>query len=247
MQTGVSQRVPTGAAPHIHQENYGEPATTGNLIIKSSEPIFNYLMNLKEKLELGEVFSPEVIRKDAIKLIAAAEKELLKNPNFHTRLDIIKYVLTALIDEVIIFSPWKYAQEWQVNPIEMELFGKSIAGEKFFELLESDGYRDPELAELFYNCLAIGFNRKIVREREYKQRLYALISDRIPEDERRLSPGAAETIIREDSRLPPLFGILAITTVLVVSALVYAISSQFLWSEASEFIHNVSIILNKGN
>lgn len=221
--------------------------STENIIVKSAFPLLEYLVTLKRKLEQGEVLSPDVIRKDGKNLLTAVENDLLKFPHFHARLDLIKYVLTALIDEVVIFSPWQYAQDWQAHPLEMELFGESIAGEKFFELLENDGYRDPELAELFFLCLTIGFDRKIVRETEMKKRLYALINERIPEDERRLSPGAEEAVIRPGSNLPPMFGIVAITTVLVVSVLIYTISSQLLWHEASKFIHNVSEFLTKGN
>lgn len=247
MQTGSSQEISTGNSFNPPGMGNHPPFMQGNLIIKSSAPLLEYLVELKEHLERGKVPSPDVIRKDTKILLSSVEKELLKYPHFHTRLDIIKYVLTALTDEIIIFSPWQYAREWQSNPLEMELFGKNIAGEKFFELLENDGYRDPELAELFFVCLGIGFKRKIVREREHKLRLYALINERIPEDERRLSPGAEESIVKEISKLPPLFGIVAITTVLVISALIYTISSQLLWNEASEYIHHVSEILNKGN
>lgn len=223
------------------------PESSENIIVKSALPVLEYLVMLKQKMEQGEILSPDVIRKDGKALLASVEDELLKYPHFHSRRKTIKYVLTALIDEVVIFSSWQYAAEWQAHPLEMEIFGESIAGEKFFALLENDGYRDPELAELFFICLSIGFNRKIVRETGMKQRLYALINDRIPEDERRISPGAEEAVIRPDSNLPPLFGVVAVTTVLVVSALVYTISSQMIWHEASKFIHDVSVFLTKGN
>jgi len=223
------------------------PITGENLIIGSASPLFNYLTELKRKLEKGEQLSPDVLRKDAKALLNDVESSLLKYSHFHTRLDLIKYVLTALTDEVIIFSSWEYNNDWQAYPLEMELFGKSIAGERFFELLENDGYRDPELAELFFVCLGIGFDRKIVRDREMKKRLYALINNRLPEDERRLSPGAQEAVVKRGSQLPPMFGITAIVTVLVVSVLVYMVSSQLLWHDASKFIHNVSLFLTKGN
>ncbi len=222
------------------------PTGSENIIIHAAMPLFDYLTALKQKLEKGETISQDVIKKDAKSLLADVEEQLLKYPHFHSRLDLIKYVLTALIDEVIIFSPWQYNQQWQSHPLEMELFGKSIAGERFFELLENDGYRDPELAELFFICLAIGFDRKIVRDREMKKRLYALINERIPEDERRLSPGAEEAVIKPGTKLPPLFGLVAITTVLAIFVLVYTVSSQLLWHEASKFIHNVSVFLTKG-
>jgi len=223
------------------------PLSPGNVIIQSASPLLNYLVELKLKLSKGEQISPDVLRNDAKTLLSDVEKKLLEHSRFHTRLDLIKYVLTALIDEVIIFSSWEYHNEWQNHPLEMDLFKKNIAGEKFFELLENDGYRDPELAELFFVCLAIGFDRKIVRDKEMKKRLYALINERLPEDERRLSPGAEEAVVKPISILPPLFGIVAITTVLIVSVVVYTISSQLLWHEASEFIHNVSRNLTKGH
>ncbi len=223
------------------------PASSGNLIVRSAAPLLDYLVDLKQKLSKGEQLSPDVLRNDAKSLLAEVENRLLKFSEFHTRLDLIKYVLTALIDEVVIFSSSEYSSDWQAHPLEMDLFGKSIAGERFFELLENDGYRDPELAELFFVCLAIGFDRKIVRDKEMKKRLYALISERLPEDERRLSPGAEEAIVKPGAMLPPMFGVVAITTVLVVSVVVYMISSQLLWHDASRFIHNVSVFLTKGH
>lgn len=233
--------------PNDQHSQSALPVSGENLIIGSASPLLNYLTDLKRKLAKGEQLSPDVVKKDAKSLLADVENSLLKYPDFHTRLDLIKYVLTALIDEVIIFSSWEYNNDWQANPLEMELFGKSIAGERFFELLENDGYRDPELAELFFVCLAIGFDRKIVRDKEMKKRLYALINNRLPEDERRLSPGAQEAIVKSGAKLPPMFGVAAIVTVLVVSVLVYTISSQLLWHDASKFIHHVSLALIKGN
>ena len=223
------------------------PVPGENLIIRATSPLLNYLAKLKQKFAKGEQMSPDVLRKDSKDLLAEVENNLLKYSDYHTRLDLIKYVLTALIDEVIIFSAWEYHSDWQAHPLEMDLFGKSIAGERFFELLENDGYRDPELAELFFVCLGIGFDRKIVRDKEMKKRLYALINNRIPEDERRLSPGAQEAVVKRSSKLPPMFGITAIVTVLIVSVLVYTVASQLLWHDASKFIHNVSLLLTKGN
>lgn len=129
------------------------PHPTENLIIISASPLLEYLVELKQQFEQGEILSPDVLRKDVRNLIATVENELLKHTQYHTRLDLIKYVLTSLIDEVIIFSPWQYSNDWQAHPLEMELFGKSIAGERFFELLENDGYRDPELARTFFSSV----------------------------------------------------------------------------------------------
>ncbi|MBF0232050.1 MAG: DotU family type IV/VI secretion system protein [Desulfamplus sp.] len=217
-----------------------------NIIIASCQPIFEYILQMRSNYKTGKPFPMDEVRNECLDLLKRMETNLLKYPKNHSRLDIVKYIITSLIDEIIIFSAWTNSDEWQAHPLEMELFGKSVAGERFFELLESYGYRDPELAELFYICLSIGFDRKIVQEKEYKQRLYALIINRLPEDERRLSPGAEEAIVGDKVNLPPMFGYMTVAIVLVVAIFVYVVASQMLWNDASEFINNLSATITKG-
>ena len=237
------------AQSHTRQDNRGRYTSDRifqNIIVTSCQPVFDYLIQLRETYKPGEPIPLAHIRTECKDLLTHMETHLLKYPKNHTRLDVVKYVVTSLIDEVIIFSSWSNSDEWHAHPLEMELFGKSIAGERFFELLHSYGYRDPELAELFYICLCIGFDRKIVQENQYKERLYALIIDRLPEDERRLSPGAEEAIAGSTVNLPPMFGYMTLTITLFVAVLVYIVASQMLWNESSEFIHQVSATIGKG-
>ena len=67
------------------------------------------------------------------------------------------YLLAVCADEVIRTSDWEHADDWRSQ--EVEYYGTSIGGERFFDLLQDPSYRDPdkELAEVFYLCLAIGF------------------------------------------------------------------------------------------
>ncbi len=215
-------------------------------IILLARPLLDYISALSGRFERDELLTAELVKTEFQELLRKLETSLLEFPEYHERLDMVKYILTALIDEIIIFSKWQHAGEWSGAPLELDIFGKNVAGEHFFELLENHGYKDPELAELFYVSLCLGFDRKVVAEREYKKRLYSLIFERLPDYDRRLSPGAEETIAGDDSGLPPMFGLMALTIVLLVSALVYGISNQLLWNEASEFIHNLANLIVKG-
>ncbi len=214
-----------------------------NVIIEKAQPVMEYIIDQRRKFETAEVM-PDVLRLELKKKLSDMETELLKFHQIHSRLDTIKYVLTALIDEIVIFSNWRYVDQWQINPLEMEIFGKNIAGERFFSLLEKEGYSDPEMAELFYLCLCLGFKRDEKKYWEYKQRLYALIPNRLPEDERRLAPGAEETIQRKLNQLPPLIGLMVLVIVIFVSAILYGVASQWLWNDAADLIHNISRLVS---
>lgn len=211
-----------------------------NPVVFSVQGILDTLAGLRIRFEAGETLSQSQVREILKEKLDEMENMLVRFPQLHSRKQTIKYVIVALVDEVMIFSNWPYAKNWQQNPLELEVFGRSIAGENFFSLLENEGYKDPELAELFFICLCFGFNRNDRQYRDYKQRLYALIPQRMPEDERRLSPGAEDTIGGRENTLPPLIGHTALIIAIFVSTLCYWIASQWLWHDAADYFHYVS-------
>ena len=67
-----------------------------------------------------------------------------------------KYLLVVCADELMRTAPgWEGAPQWPSQ--EAELYGTTIGGERFFELLDDPTYRTPELREVFFSCLALGF------------------------------------------------------------------------------------------
>lgn len=75
------------------------------------------------------------------------------------RLSAARYVLCAFLDEVIAGTPWGVAS-WDDHTLIGALHEERWGGEKAFQLLERieqdvDGHRD--VLELFYVCLALGF------------------------------------------------------------------------------------------
>ncbi len=222
--------------------NEDKKRLTGNRnpAIFSVQAVLDTLAGLRIRFEAGETLSQLQVRDILKEKLKEMENTLNKFPALHSRQQTIKYVIVALIDEVMIFSKWPYAKHWQQNPLELEVFGRSIAGENFFSLLENEGLRDPELAELFFVCLCFGFNRNEHQYRDCKQRLYALIPRRIPEDERRLSPGAEDTVRGRQNTLPPMIGYTALIIAIVVSTICYWVASQWLWHDAADYFHYVS-------
>lgn len=74
-----------------------------------------------------------------------------------------RYLLVVCADELIRTSAWSEAARWPSQ--ESAEFGTTVGGERFFELMEDPTYRHPALREVFYQCLALGFQGQHVGDR----------------------------------------------------------------------------------
>jgi type VI secretion system protein ImpK len=71
-----------------------------------------------------------------------------------------KYALTAFLDETILNTPNDCREQWVQEPLQVQLFNDHSAGEHFFKHLEellTDLQKNHEVLEVFYFCLALGF------------------------------------------------------------------------------------------
>ncbi|PMS23117.1 type VI secretion system protein ImpK [Trinickia dabaoshanensis] len=78
-----------------------------------------------------------------------------------------KFAFCAAIDEAVLASGFKIRAEWERRPLQLVLFGEQLAGEKFFELLEScraQGAARLQSLEVFHLCLLLGFQGKYLLE-----------------------------------------------------------------------------------
>ncbi len=74
-----------------------------------------------------------------------------------------KYAYCALMDEMVLASRGPMAQSWQLNPLQLEMFGEQLAGEAFFDRLEKlreQGAAKVQVLEVFHMCLLMGFQGK---------------------------------------------------------------------------------------
>ncbi|MHC9236927.1 type IVB secretion system protein IcmH/DotU [Pseudooceanicola sp. 502str34] len=80
-----------------------------------------------------------------------------------TRADQGAWFVAALLDDIAMNTPWGGGSGWPRHPLVVQLYGDIDAGERFFDL--SEGLirypeRDPELLELAFLCLSLGFRGK---------------------------------------------------------------------------------------
>uniref|UniRef100_UPI0015776C55 type VI secretion system protein TssL, long form n=1 Tax=Sphingomonas bacterium TaxID=1895847 RepID=UPI0015776C55 len=108
------------------------------------------------------------------------------------------YVLCALIDEVVLSTPWGVKSSWGQQTLVATFHNEVVSGDRMFELadaLEARPGRSPNLLELIYVCLSFGFEGRMRLERggasrlvQLRERLYAAIRNLKGPVERELSP-----------------------------------------------------------
>jgi len=78
-----------------------------------------------------------------------------------------KFAFCALVDEIILMSKLRIRDDWERNPLQLEMFGEHMAGEKFFDSLEKlrgEGARRVQVLEVFHMCLLLGFQGRYILE-----------------------------------------------------------------------------------
>lgn len=73
------------------------------------------------------------------------------------------WFVAALIDDIALNTPWGGHSSWPRQPLVVGLSGEVDAGTKFFDRLEEllrYPNRDPEMLELGFHCLNLGFRGK---------------------------------------------------------------------------------------
>lgn len=78
-----------------------------------------------------------------------------------------KFAFCALIDEVVLMSKLRLRDVWERKPLQLELFGEQLAGERFFDHLETlrqGGAARLQALEVYHMCLLMGFQGRYILE-----------------------------------------------------------------------------------
>ncbi len=95
-------------------------------------------------------------------LIEARDKAIASGVPL-ARADQGAWFVAALLDDIALNTPWGGNSSWPHQPLVTSLSGEVDAGTRFFDRLEElmrYAGRDPEMLELGYFCLGLGFRGK---------------------------------------------------------------------------------------
>jgi len=95
------------------------------------------------------------------------------------------YAVVAYVDETVLNSGLPAFESWARNPLQLDVFGKHVAGEAFFvylnQLLARDDSEDlADLLEVYVLCLLLGFRGRYgADEQDHLETFTARARDRI--------------------------------------------------------------------
>lgn len=125
---------------------------------------FSILLGMAPELERATApENPDVLRERLLDNLTYSRDGAVSSGVPLTRADQAAWFVAALLDDIAINTPWGGSSGWPGLPLVVSLYGNVDAGERFFDLAEDlmrYPERDPELLELVFLCLSLGFRGK---------------------------------------------------------------------------------------
>ncbi len=127
-----------------------------NDLVTFAGPIFDLILRLKANI----VAPSNDLRPKVAGLLDDFEKRAERYKFNYKIVSVSKFALASFVDETILTNNFPLRSEWERNPLQLEYFGEQLAGNKFFDKLESmlrqiDVTQDA--VEIYYYCMLLGF------------------------------------------------------------------------------------------
>ncbi len=142
----------------------GPPVRTSRA---SDNPLLNAyaaLLGMAPELERATApENPDVLRTRLLESLTYARDSAVSAGVPLSRADQGAWFVGALLDDIALNTPWGGHSGWPRMPLVVSMYGNVDAGERFFDLaddLTRYPERDPQLLELVFLCLSMGFRGK---------------------------------------------------------------------------------------
>lgn len=130
--------------------------STKNDLVTFAGPIFDLILRLKA----GIVAPSNDLRPKIAAMLDDFERRAERYKFNHKIVSVSKFALASFVDETILTNNFPLREEWERNPLQLEYFGEQLAGNKYFDKLESM-ITQPEVTqdaiEIYYFCMLLGF------------------------------------------------------------------------------------------
>lgn len=133
--------------------------TSSNDLIRFAGPIFDLILRLRA----GIVQPSNNLRPKFAQMLDEFEKRSERYRINHKIVRVSKFALAAFIDETVLTNNFPLKDEWEKNALQLEYFGEQLAGNKFFDKLESMLKQmkvTADAVEVYYVCMLLGFKGK---------------------------------------------------------------------------------------
>src|SRR6187551_1566179 len=104
-----------------------------NDLITFAGPIFDLVLRVKAGIVTP---SPE-LRPKVEAMFDDFDRRAERYRFNHKIVSVSKFGLAAFVDEAVLTANFPLKHEWEKNPLQLKFFGEQLAGNKFFDKLES--------------------------------------------------------------------------------------------------------------
>jgi type VI secretion system protein ImpK len=128
-------------------------------VTEITEAVFNALAQI-HNLDSDAVPMPEMVHQQLSIYVEQGARTASKLGFSQSDVDDIRYALVALIDETMLAKGGALRDFWLPRVLQLRYFNENVAGEAFFQRLESVR-RDPnrrDVLRVYYLCLMFGFH-----------------------------------------------------------------------------------------
>jgi type IV/VI secretion system ImpK/VasF family protein len=134
--------------------------------------VFQECFTIVARLRTGVVSEETSFRRRVVELLRAAQENARRCGYSDAAGKSCVMAIVAFLDESVLNSTGSSFEQWRGKPLQEELYGHSLLGEKFFDnlrrlLAQEDGDELADVLEVYYLCLLLGFRGR-----------YAVSSDR---------------------------------------------------------------------
>ena len=127
-----------------------------NDLITFAGPIFDLILRVKA----GIVKPNMELRGKAEAMFDDFERRAERYRFNHKIVNVSKFGLAAFVDEAVLTADFPLRHEWEKNPLQLKFFGEQLAGNKFFDKLDSMLPQievTQDAVEIYYYCMLLGF------------------------------------------------------------------------------------------
>ena len=134
-------------------------AATKNDLITFAGPIFDLILRVKA----GIIPASNELRPKVESMFDDFERRAERYRFNHKVVNVAKFGLAAFVDETVLTNNFPLRNEWEKNALQLKYFGEQLAGNKFFDKLESMLAQievTQDAVEIYYYCMLLGFKGK---------------------------------------------------------------------------------------
>src|SRR5437868_8761475 len=118
------------------------------------------VFDLVLRLSAGIVAPSNELRPKIVAMLDDFEKRAERYKFNHKIVQVSKFAMASFVDEAVLTNNFPLRDQWERNPIQLAYFGEQLAGNKFFDKLESILKQievTQDAVEIYYFCMLLGF------------------------------------------------------------------------------------------